>query len=296
MASVKHYDECYFVDYDSYDDLNLYEVGCQKCLPSYSFGPIIRNNYVLHYIISGRGTLFLDEKEFSVSAHQAFITPPFLPAFYKADSDEPWSYIWIHFNGQKAMDLLHQAGITREHPVFIAQNTVFSPDSSGTQDSVPELEKCLLDILYHHENEYHCIGNLYHMFQILINTSSRKPDPHETDCQLNYIRNVINYIRKKYADPIHIQDIADYCGLDRSYLSKLFKNATNYSPQEYLIYVRMNKAKKLLKNEDLSIQNIAYSVGYPDPFAFSKIFKKEVGISPSVYREQYLRDNNKKES
>ena len=58
----------------------------------------------------------------------------------------------------------------------------------------------------------------------------------------------------------------------------------------------MNKAKKLLKNEDLSIQNIAYSVGYPDPFAFSKIFKKEVGISPSVYREQYLRDNNKKES
>ena len=133
------------------------------------------------------------------------------------------------------------------------------------------------------------------MFQILIDTSSRRLAPNEANGQLNYIRNVINYIQKKYADPIHIQDIADYCGLDRSYLSKLFKNATNYSPQEYLIYVRMNKAKNLLRNEDLSIQNIAYSVGYSDPFAFSKIFKREVGISPSGYREKYSH-NNKKES
>lgn len=285
MVSVKHYDECYFVDYDSYDDLNLYEVGCQKCMPSYSFGPIIRNNYVLHYIISGKGTLFLDEKEFPVYAHQAFITPPFLPVYYKADATEPWNYIWLHFNGQKAMDLLYRAGITREHPVFIAR--------ADTVDN--ELEKCVLDILHNNDNEYYCIGNLYKMFQILIDTSSRRLAPNEANGQLNYIRNVINYIQKKYADPIHIQDIADYCGLDRSYLSKLFKNATNYSPQEYLIYVRMNKAKNLLRNEDLSIQNIAYSVGYSDPFAFSKIFKREVGISPSGYREKYSH-NNKKES
>lgn len=291
MASVKHYDECYFVDYDSYDDLSLYEVGCQKCLPSYSFGPIIRNNYVLHYIISGEGTLFLDEKEFHVSAHQAFITQPFLPAFYQADADNPWNYIWIHFNGQKAMDLLHRAGITRDHPVFIAQNT--ASDASAMQYNACDLEQCLLDILHHPENEYYCIGTLYRIFQILIDTNSSKSEPSDTDCQLNYIRIVVNYIRKKYADPIHIQEIADYCGLDRSYLSKLFKNATNYSPQEYLIYVRMNKAKKLLKQEDLSIQNIAYSVGYPDPFAFSKIFKKEVGLSPSQYRENHLMDKKK---
>ena len=283
MVAIKHYDECYFVDYDSYDDLNLYEVGCQKCIPSYSFGPIIRNNYVLHYIISGKGTLFLDEKKFPVSEHQAFITPPFVPVYYKADAKEPWNYIWLHFNGQKAMDLLYRAGITREHPIFIAKEDM--PDN--------ELEKCVIDILHNNENEYYCIGNLYKMFQILIDSSSRKLESNEVNGQLNYIRNVINYIQKKYADPVHIQDIADYCGLDRSYLSKLFKSATNYSPQEYLIHVRMNKAKKLLKTEELSIQNIAYSVGYPDPFAFSKIFKREVGMSPSAYREKNLNDKKR---
>lgn len=278
---MKNYDECYFVGYDSYDDLSLLEVGCQKCLPDYSFGPIIRNNYVLHYIIEGNGILYLDQKSFPVSSHQAFITPPFVPAFYQADSVSPWNYIWVHFNGQKALDFLQKAGITREEPVFLPEN-----DSA-------ELEHCLYNILRHSENEYYCIGNLYQMFQFLIDSSSRKTCTENSDIQLNYIRNTIQYIKKKYADPIHISDIADYCGLDRSYLSKLFKSATNFSPQEYLIYVRMSKAKKLLQEGVLPIQSIAYSVGYPDPFAFSKILKKEIGVSPSTYREQYLRDNKK---
>ena len=59
-------------------------------------------------------------------------------------------------------------------------------------------------------------------------------------------------------------------------------------PQEYLIFYRVKKAKQLLKDPDLPIQHIAYSVGYNDPFAFSKVFKKETGISPSQYRTDYL--------
>ena len=276
MVSVKHYDECYFVDYDSYEDLNLYEVGCQNCIPNYSFGPIIRYNYVLHYILNGCGKLYVDEKEFPVSSGQAFVTQPHIPVYYKADASDPWNYIWIHFNGQKTIDFLNQAGITRNTPVFIPENS-----SSALHD-------CITEILHNHEQEYACIGNLYRMFQIMADSSSNKPQPVSYDNQMTYIHNCINYIKKKYAEPIHIQDIAEYCGLDRSYLSKLFKSATNYTPQEYLIYVRINKAKKLLKNNELSIQNVAYSVGYPDPFAFSKIFKKQVGVSPSLYRHQHL--------
>ena len=272
---MKHYDECYFVEYDSYEDLALLEVGCQKCLPDYSFGPIIRNNYVLHYLIDGSGVLYLNQKSFPVSRHQAFIVPPFVSSSYQADSNTPWNYIWIHFNGQKVLDFLHKAGITQEEPIFIPQN-----------DSV-ELEQCLYNILHHSKDEYYCIGNLYQMFQVLIDTSSRKMSTEKIDIQLDYIRNTIQYIKKKYADPIHISDIADYCGLDRSYLSKLFKSATNYSPQEYLIYVRMSKAKKMLSESAMPIQRIAYSVGYPDPFAFSKIFKKETGYSPSEYRSEF---------
>lgn len=273
----KHYDECYFVNYDSYDDLNLYEVGCQQCPPSYSFGPIIRNNYVLHYILKGEGTLYLDSKEFQIKEGQAFITPPNLIAYYEGSPFNPWSYIWIHFNGQKATELLYLAGITKNHPLFIPK--VYPTD----------LESCILDILHHNAEEYACIGNLYRIFQYMIKFTAREPKVQEVDTNLRYIKMTIDYISRKYSEPIKVQAIADYCGLDRSYLSKLFKNATSYSPQEYLIFFRINKAKHLLKESDTPIQHVAYSVGYQDPFAFSKIFKKETGYSPSQYRDKYIK-------
>lgn len=274
----KHYDECYFVNYDTYDDLNLYEVGCQKCPPSYSFGPIIRSNYVLHYILNGEGTLYLDNKEYHISDKQAFITPPNLLSYYQGSQENPWNYIWIHFNGQKAAELLHAAGITKSHPVFVPAE----PNDN--------IESCMLDLLHHKDEEYKCIGNLFRLFQYMIDSTSRKPKAAESDINLRYIRDVISFISKKYYEPIKIKEIAEVCGLDRSYLSKIFKNATNYSPQEYLIFYRMNKAKQLLADPDTPIQHVAYSVGYTDPFAFSKIFKKEIGMSPSEYREKHLHE------
>lgn len=272
----KYFDERYLVNYDSYDDLNLYEVGCQKCPSQYSFGPIIRDNYVLHYIVDGCGILQLDGREHSVFAGQAFITPPNLVTFYQADRETPWEYIWIHFNGKKTRELLQEVGIAPETPVY-------APISS-TQ----ELYNYMLDMLRHSEEEYRCIGDLYQMFQVMIHLSPNRTIPEKLDQTDAYIRAALNFIERKYTDPVRIQDVADFCGLDRSYLSKLFKHATNYSLQEYLIYFRIHKAKQLLQNSNLPIQHVAYAVGYPDPFAFSKVFKKETGVSPTYYRQKHL--------
>lgn len=273
---TRHYDECYFVNYDSYDDLNLYEIGCQKCPSGYSFGPIIRNNYVLHYILEGTGTLYLQDQAFPVSAGQAFVIPPKLVAHYAASNDTPWNYIWIHFNGQKTSELLYKAGITSSHPVFIPACRA------------GEIRQCMQDLLKYNSLEYTCIGNTYRLFQLLCDTTTNAPSVRETDKALRYIREVIRFISNRYQEPIKIQEIADLCGLDRSYLCKIFKHATNYTPQEYLIFFRIKKAKQLLKDPELPIQHIAYSVGYNDPFAFSKVFKKETGVSPSQYRADYL--------
>ena len=101
----------------------------------------------------------------------------------------------------------------------------------------------------------------------------KKMKKKKTDA-LTYIQNTICFIRQKYSDPIRIQDIADYCGLNRSYLTRLFKHATGYTPQEYLAQYRINQAKQLLKESSMSIQHIAYCVGYNDAFTFSKLFKR----------------------
>lgn len=273
---MKHYDECYFVNYDSYEDLCLYEIGSQKCPSKYSFGPIIRENYVLHYVLEGSGTLYLNDESFPVTGGQAFIIPPKLAAYYTADEQTPWNYIWIHFNGNRAFDLLNAANITAQNPVFIS-------------DTAKEtLNTCMMRLLQEHEKELLCISQLYLLFHYMIENAPKQPEPEHPEAHLKYIKDTINYINKKFNDPIKVADIAEFCGLDRSYLSKIFKQATGYSPQEYLIYYRIRKAKQYLKDPSFSIQHVAYAVGYPDPFAFSKIFKKATGISPSEYRSKHL--------
>ena len=83
---------------------------------------------------------------------------------------------------------------------------------------------------------------------------------------------------------ISIRKIADELGVHRSYLSSIFKDFHKISPKEYLLEVRMNRAKELLETTNQPIKIIAYSVGYLDPLHFSKAFRQYYDCSPSQYR------------
>ena len=249
-------------------------MGCQKCCHDYSFGPIIRANFVIHYVKSGKGVLHLDGNTFEVRAGQAFITFPNMLAHYKADSADPWNYNWVHFNGRRALDMLYQCGITAHQPIF-------TPDTNDCG-----LRECMTEMLNDHVHEYSCISNMYRLFQIMALHSLTRPKPEAVEANLRYVNLVVQYIKQKYFEQIRVSDIADYCSLNRSYLSKVFKDATTYSIQEYLINFRIKKARQLLSTTGQTIQYVAYSVGYQDPLAFSRIFRKETGLSPSEYRQK----------
>lgn len=275
--ALKLYDECYFVNYQSFEDLRLYEVGSYECPPSYHFGPILRDHYILHFIRGGEGFLRMGGRDFPVKPNQAFITPPRELIYYEADKENPWSYIWIIFNGKKAIELLHEMGFSRQTPIF-------SPAVP-----CPEISHCMESLLANYDREYLCMGTVYQLFSYLIETSvsrnKKKTDRKDTP----YIQKAIDFITEKYSEAIKIQEIAEYCGLNRSYLTRIFQEATGETPQEYLIRHRMSKARQLLKTTQFPIQHIAYSVGYTDPFAFSKLFKQKNGMSPSAYREKHGR-------
>jgi AraC family transcriptional regulator of arabinose operon len=102
---------------------------------------------------------------------------------------------------------------------------------------------------------------------------------------LLYVKNAISYIRLKYAEPVKINQIAISLGLNRSYLTRLFKEATGYSLQDYLLTYRMKMAVKLLADDSLSVNQVASRVGYSDTFTFSKAFKRHFGKAPSDYRK-----------
>ena len=100
-----------------------------------------------------------------------------------------------------------------------------------------------------------------------------------------YVEYALDMIHDNY-DKVRVEDIARYIGINRSYLANIFKKKTGMSPQQYLMQFKLKKARELLMDTDLPIQNIAMQVGYDNPLTFSKIFKNYYGESPRTYRSR----------
>ena len=104
---------------------------------------------------------------------------------------------------------------------------------------------------------------------------------------LIYIKEALGFIDSNYSRDVSVEEIADACGLNRSYFGKLFKETLGQSPQQYLIRYRMTKAAELLKATRISIAEVGRSVGYENQLHFSRAFKNVFGISPSQHRAKH---------
>lgn len=99
------------------------------------------------------------------------------------------------------------------------------------------------------------------------------------------VQQIMKYMENHYKEKISLDQIAENMYLSPFYISKLFKSETGDTPINYLISLRMEKAKELLdQNSTLSIQEVAAAVGYEDAYHFSKLFKKFYGLSPLYYK------------
>ena len=108
--------------------------------------------------------------------------------------------------------------------------------------------------------------------------------------EINQSTRIVELVKKKldenYQKPLSLQDIADDIHLNPSYLSKLFKDTEGITITEYLIGVRMDKAKQFLEfYPEAKIYEVGEKVGYPDPVYFNKVFKRRIGVTPKTYKE-----------
>lgn len=140
--------------------------------------------------------------------------------------------------------------------------------------SKADVEKCFLRVKKILDNEQ-C-----HLIE--------KTDPSLTDIELSrdISSDMKNYIEKNYMHPIRLQDLADQVHLNVSYCSVMFQKGFGISFSKYLINYRMEKARKLLRSNSLSVSQVGSLVGYPDLSYFSKEFKKKYGITPTEYKNK----------
>lgn len=273
-----------FTDYQNItktdiNDLVVYHFGSERCNPGHSWSGV-RDHYLIHYVISGKGVFVCNGKTYSLKGKQGFLICPDMLSYYQADVDEPWEYCWIGFNGRRAKSYLEELKLSNANPIFTC-----TPKSSP--------EKVIYKLIdaqnIHVGRDFLITGLLYQFFAELANTIDLPESATENqDLKRYYVQKAIDYIRKNYSRKISIEEIAKYIGLDRKYMCALFQKILHTSPQEFLLKFRLDKACVLLCQDSLFIQDIAHSVGYDDPLLFSKMFKKKKGLSPTQYRKRLM--------
>ncbi|MDD6037255.1 MAG: AraC family transcriptional regulator [bacterium] len=260
--------------------LSVYNVGYQKCDSLHQWGPGIRDHFLIHYIISGRGFYETNGKKYSLESGDTFLVYPNQIVTYYADQNDPWEYAWVGFNGSDALAIINATDFSKETPII--KQTAYGE----------EIRHQFLHIYESRGNEFdHAVemtGRLYTALALFMKGATI---PVRQTSYSSYVQKGIEYISANYSYPITVEDIASYVGLSRSHLFRSFEKVIAKSPKEYLTEFRIKQACNLLEHSDLSITAIANSVGFENNLYFSKAFHKAMGISPKVYKESKTKES-----
>lgn len=273
----RHY-HCLEYDHDQNGELFLIACGMERCDPGVHYGPDLRDGYHLHAVLSGTGTLCIGGKTVHPRFGQLFLLKDNEVAEYTADTEQPWEYCWVTYNGTDARRLSEEIGFTEG---------VYCLDSRVEAKAFYEL------VLRMHErpemnyvNDLRRKGILLEFLALAMEAAADRELTRRPACpSKTYVDRAVAFIHYNYAT-IQVQDIVEYIGYTRSYFTTLFKKQTGLSPQDYLTQYRIQQACRLLSETNLPVQQIAAQIGYENQMTFSRMFKKACGVSPTEYRKQ----------
>ncbi|MFC4099734.1 AraC family transcriptional regulator [Paenibacillus xanthanilyticus] len=258
-------------------DIQFHYTGTEQCAPGQSWGPGIKDSYKLFYIHSGTGLLRIRDTAFRIDKGHVFLLSPGVLSFYQTDEKDPWNFSWVAFDGAIVPDYLKQAGFTPDCPVIRC-------------DREQEIRQCfnrLFDANQHYYSKpLQMTSALYAFLALVLESARQEPSAFMTGtAKDHYISQAVRFLANNYTEAITVADMARNLGLNRKYMTELFKEAVGMPPQQYLGQLRISKASELLTETSLSVKEIAYSVGYANPLHFSKMFSQRYGRSPSAYRK-----------
>lgn len=256
--------------------LSVYNVGYQRCSVADRWGPGLRDHYLLHHVVSGRGSYLAGGKQYAIVPGDTFLSYPDTTIAYQPDPDDPWEYYWVGFHGSDARMLLRQTDFSLQSPVV---STDFGDD----------LRDLLLQIYNSSGSQPYAqarmAGGLYLLLAYLMEHASTATASDEPST--GYLRYALDFVAGNYSRDISIEEIAHSAGISRSGLYRAFVKHMGVSPVQYLTSLRIRQACSLLQRGDLTVEGVAYSVGFDDALYFSRVFRAHTGRSPRQYAQEH---------
>lgn len=232
-----------------------------------------RLDFQLLYILKGKMTFTIGEKDYIASEGTLFFYFPRQPQYYYYKLVDSPEVYWLHFSG---------AGI-REHLAYLGfqENTLYPV---GFKNEYTLIFDKIIKELQLRRAHFSQLTDLYGLE--LLTQFSRSIL--EAGSQINYqngqIQNIIELINKDISNTRSINEYAKMCNMSTCWFINCFKAYTGLTPQQYITGIRIIKARELLSFSSLNVNEIATIVGYDNPFYFSRIFKKNTGVSPQGYK------------
>jgi AraC family transcriptional regulator, arabinose operon regulatory protein len=221
------------------------------------------NELVLLYCKAGIGKLYHNKQEIDIQAGDLFCCFPFLAHGYKANPLQGWELYWLHCKGQHPIDLVQRAGITTQKPVI----------RIGQPERIVAAFKNILDIAEedHLDADWDCASALQKLlFEINKDQFASSSSP--------------SIVKTMHYNDSSLEAMAKKAGFSKFHYSRLFKQQVGISPWQFLIRLKVNKARELLLGSQLSIKQISAELHFDNPDYFAKIFKQHIGISPRDFR------------
>lgn len=256
-------------------DLLLTWTGCYIKALGHRVDNRVLADHVMIYCVDGAGWLRLNGHTWTVRSGDLFICPPGIAHAYGADQKDPWTKYYVHFRGKNATAYLDLLGLNVVAPVLhIGENTriiawmqdIFTLLKTGYSSANLLLASACLGQILSYVNSLRLTGGFHQGNDLSIEA-------------------VIHYMLDNIDTNLTLEQLSGYAQRSRYYFIRLFREKTGYSPVDYYIRLKMQKACALLEHSSVTVSSISSSLGYASPYYFSNTFKRVIGHSPRQYRD-----------
>ncbi|MBE5786340.1 MAG: AraC family transcriptional regulator [Clostridiales bacterium] len=244
------------------------------CSPSFHLQRWQYDSYLIKYTLRGQGFLRYRDQEYTVRPGQVIFISCFEMQEYGSWKCDCWENKWVHFNGSNSQKYFDRV-IKNCGPV------ITMPKNNQVEELLNQLKRLTALPIPQMEAQSSPV-----LLQLLTEVAQAAENSGGTETSLPYIENAINFMNTHYTDPLTLEEIARHCQVSQYHFSRQFKRQMGFSPYDYLLKLRLIRAKALLASHD-SITEIARKVGFSDSNAFIRLFKKYEGMTPGQFRKLY---------
>ncbi len=260
------------------NDLYITHIGVfPKALGHLRNRPLGCSQFILLYCIEGEGWVEVDDKRQKIGANQAFVIEPKKSSIYGANPENPWTIYWIHYTGENAE--LYSPPINRLINIQPSKN-------SRLEERLLLFEEMLQNVAGFFSFEKVVYANVC-LKQFL--TSIKYIDVYRAinrEPENDLLKKIISFMKNNLHRNIRIDELAAECNCSSSNIYKLFKTNLDNAPLDFFIHLKMERACRYLTITNLKVKEISRKLGYDDPYYFSRIFTKQIGLSPVNFRKE----------